>query len=86
MKVWSERHAPSRNSRGARRMRSVCCMGSSCWRERVELPFEVATLNVVAPLALALDGDVVVFTITTAVEFGPVVSCSDACRWYTRHY
>jgi hypothetical protein len=50
--------------------------------ERVELPLEVTTLNVAVPLALALNGNVVVFTIMIAVELGH----SDACRWYTRHH
>jgi hypothetical protein len=36
----------------------------------------------VVPLTLTLNGDVAIFTITTAVEFGPEVSYSHACHWY----
>jgi hypothetical protein len=36
--------------------------------ERVKLPLEVMTLDVAVPLTLALDGDVAIFAIMTAVE------------------
>jgi hypothetical protein len=52
---------------------------------RVELPLEVITLDVVSPLVLTLDGDMAIFAIATVVEYGPEVSRSDACRWYTGH-
>jgi hypothetical protein len=59
-------------------------MRFSCRSERIELPLEVTTLDVAAPLALTLDGDVAIFNIMTAVEFSPEVSHSDACCWYTQ--
>jgi hypothetical protein len=46
----------------------VCCRRFSHWCERVELPLEVTTLDVAAPLTLALYGDAVVFTVKPAVE------------------
>jgi hypothetical protein len=52
----------------------------SCRCERVELPLEVTTLDVVTPLALTLDDDAAIFAIMTAVEFGPEVSRSDSCH------
>jgi hypothetical protein len=55
----------------------MCYMHSSCRPEWVELPHEVATLDVAAPLMLALVGDAAVFAITTAVELGLEVSRSD---------
>jgi hypothetical protein len=63
-------------------MSSASCRCSSRRCERVKLPLEVATFNVVAPLALALDGYVALFAITTVVEFGPEVSRSNTHCWY----
>jgi hypothetical protein len=66
----------------------VSCRRFSRWCERVELPLKVTTLDVVAPLAVALDGDVVVFAITIAVEFELEVSCRDTpslCVQWTVH-
>jgi hypothetical protein len=60
------------------------CTSRQC--ERVKLPLKVATLDVVEPLTLALDGDAAVLTIVTAVEFGLEVGCSDTCCWYTQHH
>jgi hypothetical protein len=80
----SECHAPPQNSERARGTRSTRYRRSSRLSERVQLPLEVRTLDVVAPLALALDGVAVVFPIVIVVEFGPVVGHSDTCGWYKR--
>jgi hypothetical protein len=58
----------------------ACCRCFSCPYESVELPLKVMTHDVVAPLALTLDGDADIFTIMMAVEFGSEVSRSDARR------
>jgi hypothetical protein len=39
------------------------------------------TLKVMVPLALALNGDAVVFPFATAVEFGPEVGHRDTPYW-----
>jgi hypothetical protein len=83
MKVQSKRHAPSQNSMGTRGMHSACCRCSLRQCERVELPLEVMTLDVVAPLVQTLDGDVTIFPIPTVGEFVLEVGCSYTCHWYT---
>jgi hypothetical protein len=65
-------------------MRAVHCMRFLRRCERVELPLEVATLDVVVPLTLTLDGDAAIFASTTVVELGLEVSHSDARCWYTQ--
>jgi hypothetical protein len=60
---------------------ATCVAGASCVDARVKLPHEVTTLDVAAPLTLALDSDAAIFAITTAIEFGPEASHGDACCW-----
>jgi hypothetical protein len=79
----SERHASSRKPRGATTTRGARCRRFSCWRESVELPLDVMTLDVATPLALTLDGDMTIFAIMTMVELGLEVSRSDTCHWCT---
>jgi hypothetical protein len=55
---------------------------------RVEIFVEVAALNILMPLALALDGDTTVFPTVTVVGFNPKVGrlidrhwCAMLRRW-----
>jgi hypothetical protein len=50
----------------------------------VKISFEVTTLDIVAPLTLALDGDAAVFLTTMAVKLGTEVSRGDTHHWHTR--
>jgi hypothetical protein len=64
-------------------MRSTCYRHPSHWRERVELPHEVTTPDVAAPLSLALDGDAAVFPIVMTIVFSPEFSRRDAAYRHT---
>jgi hypothetical protein len=44
------------------------------------LPFEVTTLDVATPLALALNGDTAILVTAMVIELSPMVSCSCACH------
>jgi hypothetical protein len=48
---------------------------------RVEIFVEVAALNILMPLALALDGDTTVFPTVTVVDFNPKVGRLIARHW-----
>jgi hypothetical protein len=63
VKVWDKRHAAIPRSRG--------CRGVSIMPHKNGVHRTEVTVKVAAPLSVALDGDVVVLTRVTGLEFGP---------------
>jgi hypothetical protein len=66
----------------------MCRWTPTYWHMRVEIFVEVAALNILMPLALALDGDTTVFPTVTVVGFNPKVGrlidrhwCAMLRRW-----
>jgi hypothetical protein len=51
----------------------MCDQTRTHWCMKVEVSLEVATLDVLAPLAIALDGGATVLPTSTAVDFLPEV-------------
>jgi hypothetical protein len=71
-------------------MRGTCHRCLFCRHKRAKILLEVVTLEVPAPLALALDGDATIFAFVMMVELGPEISHSEAghkhtwCTWGMR--
>jgi hypothetical protein len=61
---------------------STCYRCFPCWHEGVKILLTVKTLEVMAPLALVLNGDVTIFTFTMAVELSPKMGCSNVGHWH----
>jgi hypothetical protein len=73
----------------------MCSLARNRWCMQVEVSFEVAILDVLTPLAVALDGGVTVLPTSTAVDLLPEVRCPvaghrrmmlcrRACTWQPR--
>jgi hypothetical protein len=61
----------------------MCDWTPMCRCMCVEVFFEVVTLDISPPLAVALDGGTVVFPTTTMIDFFPEVRHCVAHHWYT---
>jgi hypothetical protein len=49
--------------------RCVCDLARTHWCMQVEISLEIATLDILTPFAIALDGGATVFPTSTAVDF-----------------
>jgi hypothetical protein len=58
---------------GVRGERCMCDLARTHWCIQAEVFFEVATLDISTPLAVALDGGAIVFPTLTVVDFLPEV-------------
>jgi hypothetical protein len=70
----------------------MCDLTRTHWCMQVKVSLEVATLDILTPLTVVLDGGAIVFPTSTAVDFLPevrrliaghwrAVLCRRACTW-----